>query len=97
MLSPRAPDIARAVEDPRLSGMLVRGAPDPLLAGAGCGFPEPLFLRGDSGGADLAALDVQIGTQAGPVTTILAPLVNVSAPLDVAGTEAIDALTAPSA
>lgn len=103
---PASAAVARAVQDsrldPMLRGMLDRGAPDAeLVRGADGAAPDagagsmsdwiPLLLRGDIREADLSALGVRIGTQAGPVTTVLAPLASVPALLDVRGVEAIDA------
>ena len=50
-----------------------------------------LLVRGDIRSSDLAALGAKIQTEAGSVTTVLAPLASVPALLGVAGVEAIDA------
>jgi hypothetical protein len=55
------------------------------------GEKAPLILRGSVTREHLTALGVEIGTQAGPVTTVMADLTSVPAILDLPGVEAIDA------
>ncbi|MFH1017713.1 MAG: S8 family serine peptidase [Pseudomonadota bacterium] len=91
------PEVSNPSLDPRLDPMLahmwMRGVADPtLIRKTVDGAEEISFLvRGKVQRADLAALGVKVGTQAGPVTTAQAPLSAIPALLNVPGVEAINA------
>ncbi|HKQ59022.1 MAG TPA: S8 family peptidase [Candidatus Eisenbacteria bacterium] len=78
--------------------MLTTGTVDPQLisadpdAGQSSEEPRiPLLVRGRVDLDAIARLNGEVQTQAGPVTTILAPLASIPAMLDLNGVEAIDA------
>ena len=100
MKSPGAAAMARAAQDSRLDPMVARmlvqqssaaGTAQADASATSSSHEISLLVRGDIRSSDLSALGARVQTEAGSVTTVLAPLSSLPALLGVAGVEAIDA------